>query len=315
MSLFKNLRQAWDNVPPNVQGMIWMALAGFLFAIFMAIVRYVGSNMNPVQSAFMRYGLGAVFLIPFFFRSGLHDFRVANYKLHLIRGLLHAFGVVLWFLAMARIPIAEVTALGFTNPVFVTIGAALFLGEKIRIRRWIAIIAGLVGAIVILRPGVAAIDIGAIAMLIASPIFAVSDIIAKVLTRKERGAAMVAIMSIIITIVLAGPAFYVWRPPTMEEWLLMGATACLATLGHLCFTQGFKVADLSVTQPVKFLQLMWSAAAGYFIFTEIPDLYTWIGAAIIIGSVSYIAHREAAARKRGEASIGTTDTGPTRTPS
>jgi drug/metabolite transporter (DMT)-like permease len=303
MSVIAEIRSRLASVSPNVQGMIWMAVAGLIFASFTAIVRHVGSSMNPIQVSFMRYALGLVFMLPFFLKINLADLRAANFKLHAIRGVLHAVGVMCWFYAMAHIPIAEVTAMGFTAPVFATVGAALFLGERVRIRRIIAVIVGLLGAVVILKPGFAAIHPGALAMLFAAPLFAVTDLIAKVLTRQETGPAVVAYLSVFVTLTIMGPALYVWRAPTMEEWLLLITTAGLATLGHLCMIQGVKLAEVSAVQPVKFLQLAWAALIGFVFFAEIPEIWTWIGSAIIIGSVSYIAHRENVARRQARARL------------
>jgi drug/metabolite transporter (DMT)-like permease len=301
MSVLTEIRSRFDKVSPNVQGMLWMALAGLIFASFTAIVRHVGTSMNPIQVAFMRYALGLVFMLPFFLQINLADFRAARFGLHGIRGVMHAAGVMCWFYAMAHIPIAEVTAMGFTAPVFATIGAALFLGEKVRARRIIAVVVGLLGAIVILRPGFVEIHPGAVAMLFAAPMFAVTDLIAKVLTRKESGPAVVAYLSVVVTLTTMGPALYFWREPSTEEWLLLIATAGLATLGHLCMIQGVKLAEVSALQPIKFLQLFWAALIGFLVFAEIPGLWTWVGSAIIVGSVSYIAHRESVTRKQAKA--------------
>jgi len=298
MSVLAEIRRRFAAVSPNVQGMIWMAVAGLIFASFTAIVRYVGSSMNPIQVSFMRYALGLVFMLPFFVKISVADLRAANFKLHAIRGVLHAIGVLCWFYAMAHIPIAEVTAMGFTAPVFATIGAALFLGEKVRARRIIAVVIGLLGAVVILRPGFVEIHPGALAMMLAAPLFAITDLIAKVLTRRESGPALVAYLSVVVTLTVMGPALYVWRAPTQEEWLLMIATAGLATLGHLCMIQAVKLAEVSAVQPVKFLQLAWAALIGFLVFAEIPEIWTWIGSAIIVGSVTYIAHRESVTRKQ-----------------
>ncbi|MBT5266064.1 MAG: DMT family transporter [Rhodospirillaceae bacterium] len=293
--------------------MFWMVVAGLIFASFMAIVRYVGSEMHPAQTSFMRYALGLVFMLPFFLRMRMTEIKKANFKLHIFRGLLHAFGVLSWFYAMSRIPIAEVTALGFTAPVFATIGAILMLGEKVRIRRLAAVCFGLLGAVIILKPGFVELDNGAIAMLIAAPIFAVADLVAKLLLRQESGPAVVGYLSVVVTIVLAGPAIYFWRTPTNEEWVLLTITAGLATLGHLCFTHAFKIAEMSAIQPAKFVQLMWSALVGYLVFAEVPETTTWIGAAVIVGSIWYIGHREALARRRGEDSVAPSQTSSTST--
>ena len=188
----------FSGVSDTVRGMLWMALAGLIFASFMAIVRHVGTTMNPIQVAFMRYAIGLVFMLPFFLSVTLADLRSARFGLHATRGVMHALGVMCWFYAMSRIPIAEVTAIGFTAPVFAVIGAALFLGEQVRIRRILAVIAGLLGAVVILKPGAGSMDPGVLAMLVAAPVFAAADLVSKVLTRRETGAAVVAYLSVLV---------------------------------------------------------------------------------------------------------------------
>ena len=289
----------FSGVSDTVRGMLWMALAGLIFASFMAIVRHVGTTMNPIQVAFMRYSIGLVFMLPFFLSVTLADLRSARFGLHATRGVMHALGVMCWFYAMSRIPIAEVTAIGFTAPVFAVIGAALFLGEQVRIRRVIAVIAGLFGAVVILKPGAGSMDPGVLAMLVAAPVFAAADLVSKVLTRRETGAAVVAYLSVFVTLTIMGPALWVWQAPTLQEWGLMTLTAGLATLGHLCMVRGVKIAEVSALQPIKFLQLFWAALIGYLVFAEVPEATTWIGSAIIVASATYIAHREAVARRSG----------------
>ena len=169
------LRAAFDAIPRNVQGMFWIVTSGLIFSCFMALVRYVGTTMDPIQTSFLRYGLGLVFLTPFFLRVSAPDLKAMRWKLHLLRGLMHGTGVMLWFYAMSRIPLAEVTAIGFTAPVFATVGAALFLGERIRLPRITAVAVGLMGAMLIVRPGFADVDPGAVAMLIAAPLFASTE--------------------------------------------------------------------------------------------------------------------------------------------
>jgi drug/metabolite transporter (DMT)-like permease len=275
----------------------WMVVTGFFFVAVTGIVRHLGSDMNPMQAAFIRYAMGLALLTPVLLRLSIVHLMSARLGLHAIRGVVHGTGVMLWFYAMARIPIAEVTALGFTAPIFTTVGAALFLGERLYARRIGAVLVGFGGTLIILRPGVEAIDLGAIAMLVAAPLFACSFLIAKRLTATESSASIVAIMAIFVTLTLAPPAIAVWRTPTWEElgWLL--ATACCATTGHYTLTRAIGAADLAVTQPISFLQLVWATLLGLYVFGEVPDAWTWVGAAIIVGSATYIARREAMRRR------------------
>ncbi|MBU0726240.1 MAG: DMT family transporter [Alphaproteobacteria bacterium] len=278
--------------------MVWMALSGLIFASFMSVVRLLSQEMHPVQVSFLRYGLGLVFLVPLLMRMQAADFREARLSLHALRGITHGLAVMLWFYAMSRISIAEVSAIGFTSPVFATLGAAIVLGERLRMRRIMAIAAGLLGAFIIIRPGFTEVDPGAIAMLMAAPIFGFSDVIAKLLMRRESGPAVVGFLSLFVTLVSLGPAIYVWEHPTLEQWGLLALTAGLANLGHLTMVQAFKIAEMSAVQPVKFLQLFWAALIGFLVFSELPSVWTWIGSAIIVLSSYYIARREAALKAK-----------------
>jgi len=281
----------------NLRGTGWMVLTGLFFVGVTGIVRHLGTDMNPVQAAFIRYGFGFVLMIPVFLR--LDNLRPPKLilSLYVVRGLLHGVGVSLWFFAMARIPIAEVTALGFTAPIFTTIGAALFLGEKMRLRRIGAVLIGFGGTLVILRPGFEAISMGSLAQVAAAPVFAGSFLIAKKLTGTESSTSIVAFLSITVTLVLLPPALLVWRTPTLTELGLLFLVAGLATAGHVTLTQAFRSAEITVTQPAQFLQLVWATLLGLLVFGEQPVLWTWIGGAIIVASATYIAHRETRGRK------------------
>ncbi|RMD64320.1 MAG: EamA/RhaT family transporter [Alphaproteobacteria bacterium] len=284
-------------------GIGWMLLTGLLFVGVTGIVRHLGSDMGAGQAAFVRYAFGLILLMPVFvYQRPPGGFVSRRIGLHALRGLVHGAAVMLWFYAMARIPIAQVTALGFTAPIFTTVGAALFLGERLQARRIGAVLIAFAGALIILRPGLVAINPGALAQLAAAPLFATSFLLAKKLTETEPSATIVAYMAVFVTLALLPPALVVWRPPTPEELVWLCATAVLATLGHYTLTRAFRAADITVTQPFSFLQLVWATLLGFYLFGERPDVWTWIGGAIIVASATYIAHRESRRREdRGRA--------------
>jgi len=282
----------------NAKGIAWMFLAGLIFVGVTGAVRYLSSTIHPIQLGFLRYAIALIFLAPVFWREfRSYRTRPHRYGLHISRGLLQAVGVMLWFYAMANIPVAEVTALGFTAPIFATIGAALFLGEKLYMRRISAVLFGFAGAMVILQPGFKALELGAMAQLAAAPLFAATLIIGKRLTETESNGTIVAGLGLVVTIALFLPALYVWQTPSGEEFLWLFGVAGLATLGHLAMTQAFRCAEVTALQPITFLQLVWASLLGFYIFAEVPDIWTWIGGGIIVTSATYIAHREARARK------------------
>ena len=270
-----------------------MLASTVLFVGVTGIVRHLGSDMSAPQAAFIRYAFGIMLLSPFLLRLKARELITPRMGLHAVRGFVHGIGVMLWFYAMARIPIADVTALGFTTPIFVTIGAALFLGERFRTRRLVAVLLGLFGTLVIVRPGFVAVELGTLAQIAAAPLFAASALVSKKLTRTESSTVIIALMSLFVTLTLLPVALANWRTPTVEELGWLFATASFATAGHYTLTRAFQAADISVTQPLSFLQLVWAGLLGYYVFAETPDIWTIAGSVIIVGSATYIAHREA----------------------
>jgi drug/metabolite transporter (DMT)-like permease len=274
-----------------------MVLTGLNFVAVTALVKHVGSDVPAAQGAFLRYVLGLVFLIPMIRPILAAHLTRRQLKLFAIRGVVHTLAVILWFFAMARIPIAEVTAMNYLSPVYITIGAALFLKEKLPPRRLAAVVVALIGAMIILRPGVKAIEPGHIAMLGTALLFAAGYLVAKQLSGEVAPVVVVGMLSVTVTIGLAPFAMAVWITPTLAQlgWLFL--VACFATAGHYSMTLAFAAAPLTVTQPVTFLQLIWAVLLGYFVFGETIDGWVVFGGLVIMASVSFITWREAVARR------------------
>ena len=274
-------------------GILWMLTAGLFFVVMTALVKWMGSDMPPAQSAFLRYLLGMIFLLPM-----IKDLRAAKvtsrqWKLFGLRGVLHAFGVMLWFFSMTRIPLAEVTAMNYLAPVYVTIGAALFLGEKLALRRIMAVVIALIGTAIILRPGFRDIEPGHLAMLFAAVVFAGSYLLAKVLVGEVKPTVVVAMLSLFVTIALAPFALANWVTPSWSDLGILLAVAMFAQAGHYTMTLAFAAAPVTMTQPVTFLQLIWATLLGVFVFAEPVDIYVVIGGVVILASVTFITWREA----------------------
>ena len=279
-------------------GIFWMLVTGLCFVAVTALVKTLAGRVPAAEAAFLRYLLGLVFLIPMW-----RDLRAARlsprqWKLFGFRGLVHTLGVILWFYAMTRIPLAEVTALNYLNPVYVTLLAVVLLGERLAARRILAIVAALVGALLILRPGFRELDLGHFAMLGTAVLFAGSYLTAKILSGEFSAAVVVGMLSITVTIGLAPFALAVWVTPSLADLAVLFAVACFATAGHYTMTLAFAAAPVSVTQPVTFLQLVWSVALGALVFGEGADAYVIAGGTLIVASVSYISWREAVLRRR-----------------
>ncbi len=270
-----------------------MLVTGFLFVAVTAVVKHGAQDLPAPESAFLRYLLGLVFLIPMLPALRAAKLTGRQKKLFWMRGLAHSAGVTLWFYAMTRITIAEVTAMNYMTPIYITLGAALFLGERLAIRRIVAIIAAFVGALIILRPGIRELSDGHIAMVFAAMVFSVSYLTAKRMTDEVSPTVVVAMLSITVTIGLFPFAMLVWQTPTLEELLWIFLVATLATAGHYTMTLAFAAAPVSVTQPVVFLQLVWSVLVGSLLFSEAADIWVIFGGTVIVGAATFIAIREA----------------------
>lgn len=281
-----------------VEGVLWMLLAGLSFVCMTGIVKHVGSDLPAAQAAFLRFLFGLIFVLPAVVRLGGLRLSAKGWRALGLRGVVHTLAVICWFFAMARIPVAEVTAMNYLNPVYVTLGAAVFLGESLSFRRLAAIGVALIGVLVILRPGFREISDGHLAMLGTAAMLGASYLCAGLVSREAGAGAVVALLSITVTIGLAPVAAWVWVTPTPSQmgWLFL--VAGFATAGHYFMTRAFRVAPMTVTQPVTFVQLVWACLLGWLAFGEPIDGWVMLGGTLIVAAVSYITLREARANRR-----------------
>lgn len=286
---------ATDNRP--LAGVLWMVLTGFMFVAMTAVVKHMGDSVPPAQTAFLRYLLGLIFLAPMLPAMLAARPDRQGWALFGLRGAVHSIAVILWFYAMTRITLAEVTALNYLTPVYVAIGAVLFLGERMRARRIMAIVIAVIGAMIMLRPGFRELSSGHLAMLAVALLMGASYLLTKQMTGRYSPPMIVGMLSITVTIALAPFAWAVWVPVSGAQlgWLLL--IAFLATAGHYTMTLAFVAAQVSVTQPVTALQLIWAVILGAVVFGEGVDLFVVLGGAVIVAAVIFIALREHAVRR------------------
>ena len=279
-------------------GIFWMMVTGAQFVGVTALVKLLGTRIPAPEAAFLRYAFGLIFFVPMIGALTRARYGGQLWLMFTARGVVHTIAVALWFFAMARIPIADVTAMNYLSPVYVTIGAALFLGEKLALRRVLAICAALVGTLIILRPGFREVGPGHLAMLFTAIFFGASYLIAKRASASASPGIVVAMLSIAVTIGLAPVALMNWVPPTWGELAILMAVALIATIGHYTMTLAFRAAPLTVTQPVTFLQLVWAVLLGALVFDEGVDLFVILGGSVIVGAVSFISWRESRLKRR-----------------
>ena len=276
----------------SIIGILWMVLTTILFVGVTATVRYLEGEVPAPQAAFLRYAIGTLFLIPSLISLTKIKPDKPLLKKFILRGLVHSIGVTLWFYAMSVMPVAEVTAIGFLTYIFVSIGASIFLKEKLHRHRLAAILISFIGALIVLRPGFKVIESGQLGMLMATVVFTASYLIAKIVSKERSSSEIVAMLSIFTTIFLIPSAIYSWEPLSIKAFLILSFTALIATVGHITMTKAIKAAPMVVTQPILFLQLVWASMVGLFIFNENFDPFVILGGTIIMLCVCYVSYRE-----------------------
>lgn len=275
-----------------VEGVLWMLASGLSFVGVNGIVRYLGTDLPAAQSAFLRFAFGVALLLPVMPRVFRGGFPPDTLRLFAWRGVAHTAAVLFWFYAMARIPVAHATAIGYLNPVILLIAGAVLLGERMTGRRIGAVGVAALGALIVLRPGIEAVNLGHLSQIGAAICFAASYLYAKQLSGKLAPTAVVAMLSICVMIGLAPIAVWVWVPVTGAQLGWLAVVAALATLGHYLMTRAFQAAPFAVTQPVVFLQLIWATTLGAVMFDEPVDGFVLLGGALIIGAISWVSWRD-----------------------
>ncbi len=286
-------RSRVDGLHPSIRALLWAVASGLLFVVLNAIMRGLSLALSPFQTQFLRYAFGLVVMLPFILRSGIGAYRPHTVRGQFLRGGVHTLGLCLWFVAIPHISLADTTALGFTTPIFIMVGAVLVLGERLRWERWIAAAIGFAGVLIVVAPKLSGSGGGyLLVMLAASPMFAASFLLTKTLTRFDKAEVIVAWQAITVTLLSLPLGLLQWHTPSAWQWASFLLCGVLGSAGHYCLTRSFAVADISATQSVKFLELVWAAALGWLLFSDIPSRSTLIGGIVICGATLWIARRE-----------------------
>jgi hypothetical protein len=286
-------RRKIQRLPVTWQGMAWMALGGLMFSLLNTIARSIALEMDPFQTQFLRYLCGLLIMLPLVYRAGFKAYWPKNLKGQFWRGGVHTVGMMLWFIALPRIPLADMTAISFTGPIFIMIGAGLFLGESMHRDRWIASLIGFAGVLVVVLPKLSG-DGGwfHLVMLASAPVFAASFLITKALTRYENAGVIVLWQALTVTLLSLPLALPYWQDPSAWQWVGFFVAGILGTTGHYCLTRAFAMADISATQSLRFLDLVWASIMGWLVFADVPSQSTWLGALVILMATVWIARRE-----------------------
>ncbi|WP_416651158.1 DMT family transporter [Candidatus Pseudothioglobus sp. Uisw_086] len=280
---------------PQTRATILNVLSIVLFSVMVIFIRKAEENLHILEVVFFRNLLALIVMIPILKSTGLAAIKMNNTKLFFMRGFFGAIGMLAGFTCLTLIPLAQATAISFSKPIFITIGATIFLGEIIKARRIAAIILGIIGMLIIVQPGVNSFSFGVMLAIIAALAHSLNALIVKKLTFTDSSQSIITWMVIILIPITFIPALTVWEWPGFETWLYLWGIAIVGTLAHFLWTKSCSMAEITSLQPIEFIKLPIMALLGWIIFSEIPGTWTWIGGLIIFMSTIYISHREAAA--------------------
>jgi drug/metabolite transporter (DMT)-like permease len=283
----------WDALPGNVRGSIWMLGAGMVFAVMGALIKHVGQRLPVVEILFLRQLFVIVVMSPAFVRGFPAVFRTERLGLHMARVGLSAIAMITGFTALVHLPLAEATAISFSRTLFTTMLAVVILHEIVGWRRWTATAVGFLGVLVIVRPSPEGLNEYAILALVSAMFVAMVMITIRMLTRTESPATIIAYQSLFLSIILASPAWYFWVTPTWEELALTALIGGVMSVAQFTNIKAYANGEAAAIAPVEYIRLLGAAALGYAFFSEVPTVYTLIGAGIIIASTLYTVRRNA----------------------
>ena len=288
---------AWLRLPGNLRGVVWITTGSLAFALNDVVIKLLGTKYDPFQLAFARYVVGLVLLTPLFISMGVSGLKTQRIGIHLIRLIIASIAQVGVVYSVIHLYLADATAIAFSRPLFTTVAAVFLLSEAVSRQRWMATAIGFAGVMIMVRPGHSGFDPVAVIAVFSALAFAVANVLIRFLSSTEPPNRILFYYHAGGALVFLGPALLVWRQPVGIEWLLLTLIGGLTTLGMIGFVRGFAAGEANAVGPMEYIRLIYAVALGYFIFAEVPSLWTWAGAAVIVGCTFYIARDEARINK------------------
>jgi len=289
------------SLPLRAIGM--MIASACCFGAMAVVVRLVSTRLHPFEIAFFRSFFGALFALLLLRGRGWQTLRTNRLGFYVMRCAIGTLSMLSAFWAIAHLPLAQAIALSYSSPLFVTIGAVLFLGEVVRLRRWSAVLAGFIGVLVIVRPGTDGFTAASLVALFSAAMTGTVTISIKYLSRSDPADTIVLLTTLLWVPLSLPAALLVWQWPAADLWPWLVLAGALGTTGQYCWTHALKIADASTLAPFSYLQLLIVSVLAWTVFGETPDGCTALGAAIVIGASLYIARREARLAREHRANV------------
>lgn len=292
-----------DKPPPNrtaparadrpFRGIVLILASTVFLGMSDVTAKYLSATLPSIEIAWIRFLVFALIMSPAMLPgSPLYSLRSQRPGLQMLRGAA-LLGSSLFFISGLRfLPIAEASATGFVSPLFVTALSIVFLGESVGVRRWIATAVGLIGVLIILRPGTGAFHPAAFFPIVSALAWACTLVMTRMLSGREHALTTMTYSSITGACIMCALVPFVWVAPSWHDVLFGIFIGIASTAGQWIVVLAFRYADASVLAPFSYTQLLWVSILGFVIFGELPDIWTVVGAVFIVGSGLYTAHRE-----------------------
>ena len=297
-SIYTAFIRLYSGAAGNTRGILLMAVGIFLGTATLVFIRLLGRDLPTVEIIFLRYLFTLVAITPWVLRTGVGaTFRTERLGFHGLRGVIAVVSTMAWYYGITVVPLAEAMALNCLTAIFVTIGAVLFLGETAGVRRWTAVCVGFVGACIILRPGLQVVSTGSMFIVFSALGWSATLLFMKAMSGTESPITIVVYLYVFNILFSSLPTAFAWVMPSPIHLVWLAVIGVLSAAAHLAIAQAFKVAEASAIIPVEFTRLAWAAFLGYVVFTEVPDVWTIVGASVIFASTTLIAYRESQSKK------------------
>lgn len=272
---------------------IFLIIISIIFGTLMGtFIKLAQEELNVFTTGFLRFFFGFLIITPYILKTKFEVFSTKNLKIHILRSALNLPAMLLGFAALAMLPLEKMTAIHFIVPIIVTILAVIFLKEKIYLYRSIALVMGFLGMLIILRPGIIDISIGIYMALISSLIWSVVIILTKKVSKDDSAITILSHQYVYMSLFSFPLVIYFWDQPSLKTIIFILCAAMSGTILHIALNHAYKLVDVTMTQPYSFLGLVVSSIIGYFVFSDKPDFYTWLGASVIFCGVLLISYRE-----------------------
>jgi drug/metabolite transporter (DMT)-like permease len=285
------LREGWLALPDNLRGSVWIGLGVIAFSLMTVLIKLVGARVPVVQILFVRQVVVIAFIAPMLWHGFPAVLRTRRLGLHLFRAGCGLGAMLAGFTAIVHMPLADATTISFAKTLFVTVLAVLILGEVVGPRRWAATAVGFLGVVVVVRPTGDGLDGYALLAVLSALCVAAVQISVRILGRSERSLTILAYQALVLSVVLAPAAVVFWTPPSPAEWALLVVIGLAATIGQWCNINAFRVGEAAAIAPIDYSRILLATVFGLWVFAEVPTIWTFVGAALIVGSTIYTVRR------------------------